>query len=182
MIINLIILGIVIGANNLAAALALGALGAGTHLWRITAVFGFFEFFIPFVGIWLGSSIASMIRGYVSWLAPALIIALGVWTLFSGVTGDGKSEKLAGYVASWEGLILLGAGLSADNLVVGFSLGLVNTRALPVAAAIMVFSVAFTIIGIKTGDIFKRRWEKPAEIAAGFLLILLGLATATGWL
>lgn len=182
MSIKLIILGLVIGSNNLAAALALGALGAGIHRWRIAFVFGFFEFFIPLLGIWLGSYAASLIQGLVSWLGPALIIILGTWTLFSGIRDNRGSAKLADYLASWTGLIMLGAGLSVDNLGLGLSLGLINTRALPVAATIMVFSVAFTLAGLKIGEVSKKHWDKTAEKAAGILLILLGLALATGWL
>lgn len=181
MTINLLILGLVIGSNNLAAALALGAIGAGNYRWRIVSVFGFFEFFIPLVGIWLGISAARLIQDLVSWLGPALIIILGVWTMFSGILNERKFYNLADYVTSWAGLIMLGAGLSVDNLVVGFSLGLVNSKALPVAVTIMVFSVIFTLVGIKIGEISKKRWERTAEITTGILLILLGLISAKGW-
>ncbi len=182
MTINLLILGLVIGSNNLAAAIALGALGAGSYRWRIVSVFGFFEFFIPIIGIWLGITAVRQIQNLVSWLGPALIILLGIWTMFSGILNKRKSYNLVDYVASWAGLFMLGAGLSVDNLVVGFSLGLVNSKALPVAVTTMVFLVTFTLVGIKIGEISKKHWERTAEITTVFLLILLGLASATGWL
>ena len=47
---TLIVLGVVIGANNLSAALALGALGHGHHRSRIVGVFAVFEFTVPLVG------------------------------------------------------------------------------------------------------------------------------------
>jgi len=37
-------------------------------------------------------------------------------------------------------------------------------------------------VGIKIGEISKKRWERTAEITTGLLLMLLGLASATGWL
>lgn len=43
-------MGLVIGSNNLAAALAMGILGNQERWWRILVVFGAFEFLMPLVG------------------------------------------------------------------------------------------------------------------------------------
>ncbi len=61
MAINLFILGAIIGSNNLAAALALGAIGAKTHRPRILLAFGTFEFLVPLLGLWLGRQAANLV-------------------------------------------------------------------------------------------------------------------------
>lgn len=181
MVLSLLILGIVIGSNNLAAALALGAVGAWDRRYRIALVFGVFEFFIPLVGIWLGSSVAAMIESQIVWLAPGLLIALGLWTIAAGARYHPDDRRILLRLTTWKGLILLAAGLSADNLVVGFSLGLGRVNPLLVAGTIAVFSISFTLIGIRLGSVARRHWERPVRITAGLLLIGLGVANAAGW-
>ncbi len=181
MLLSLFVLGIIIGSNNLAAALALGAVGAGERQYRIALIFGLFEFSIPLVGIWLGSSAAASIETHVSWLGPVLLIGLGAWTVRAGIRYTPDDERMILSLTTWRGLVLLAAGLSADNLIVGFSLGLARANPLVVAGTIALFSVTFTLIGIRLGDTARRHWEQPVQIAAGILLIVLGCINAVGW-
>ena len=178
---TLVVLGIVIGANNLSAALALGALGHGRHRGRIVTVFAVFEFSVPLVGTLLGQRLAASISDAFPWLGAVLLIGLGVAVLVSVLRRGHTDERLSRLATSWQGLVLLGAGLSADNLVIGFSLGLAEIPPLALAATIVVFSSAFTFIGVTVGNDLRRHWERRTEIAAGLLLIALGVAVAAGW-
>lgn len=181
MIGTLLVLGVVIGANNLSAALALGALGHGHHRWRIVGVFAAFEFTVPLIGALLGQALATAIADRVPWLGAVLLIGLGILVLASVLRRGNSDDRLARLATSWRGLILLAAGLSADNLVVGFSLGLESVPPLALAATIVVFSSTFTFLGVTLGDDLRRHWERRTEIAAGILLIGLGIAVAAGW-
>lgn len=182
MLVSLLVLGIIIGSNNLAAALALGAVGARERQYRVAFVFGLFEFFIPLVGIWLGSSAAMTVETHFAWLSPVLLIALGAWTVRAGIRYSPNDKRMILRLTTWHGLVLLAAGLSADNLIVGFSLGLARANPLLVAATIAIFSVIFTLSGVRLGSSARRHWERPVEITAGMLLIGLGLVNAAGWL
>lgn len=178
---TLLVLGVVIGANNLSAALALGAIGEGKHRWRIVGVFAAFEFTAPLLGAFVGQTVARQVTERVPWLGAALLIALGVVVLVS-LLRKGKTDKRLRHLAtSWPGLIALGAGLSADNIVVGFSLGLESVSPWALATTIVIFSSAFTFIGVTVGQTLHRRWETVAEVASGLLLIGLGIAVALGW-
>ncbi|HUG45987.1 MAG TPA: manganese efflux pump, partial [Sphingomicrobium sp.] len=73
MLVELLILGAIIGSNNFATALALGALGQKVRRWRIVLTFGLFEFFIPLLGLWLGQRASGFVAGSVDWLGPALL-------------------------------------------------------------------------------------------------------------
>src|SRR6056297_1180365 len=134
---SLLILGAVIGANNFSTSLALGALGQERRLWRVLVVFAAFEFTVPLVGLWLGQRLASAVAGHGGWLGPLLLAGLGLWTLFEATRRTRDRETLARRLTDWRGLVLLAAGLSVDNLVVGFGLGLGGTPPLLMATVIM---------------------------------------------
>jgi manganese efflux pump family protein len=174
-----VFLGAAVGANNFAVALALGALGQTTRRVRITAVFGAFEFLIPLIGLLIGRGAAVILAGAGRWIGAALLAGLALWTLRSAA-GGGDPERLARRVTTYRGLAALAAGLSIDNLLVGFALGLGSTAPLVLAGVIAAFAVGFTLIGLQLGSAGRRHLERPAQWAAGIILLVLALAVAAG--
>ena len=179
---SLLILALVIGSNNFAVALALGAHGQIRRRARIATVFGVFEFFVPLAGIWIGVTVAQRIGAIAGSIGVALIITLGVWTVWSAIRGPGHADEIVARITTNRGLVLLAAGLSIDNLLVGFSLGLGDANPLLVATSIAVFAVIFTLVGLQVGGASRTHWGSTAKVASGLLLIALGLANWAGWL
>lgn len=179
---ELLLLGAVIGTNNLAAALALGALGEIRRRWRILLVFAVFEFSVPLVGLWVGQVTSEAVSGRIDWLGPLLLTGLGIWTLFEARRKTGEQAVLARWLTSWQGIVVLSAGLSVDNLVVGFSLGLGGLSPLAMALTIMSFSVLFSWIGLEIGARSRRSYETPTEIMSGLLLLGIAWADWVGWI
>ena len=179
---NLIILGIIIGSNNFAVALALGALGQAEYRYRVMLVFGVFEFMVPLAGIMLGTAVTESIGWQTNIVGAAILFGLGLVTVIGGIRNPRNDELLARRIVQWDGLIVLAAGLSLDNLIVGFSLGLGKVQPFLLAAAISFFSVIFTWLGMQFGRESRRRWERTAKITSGVLLMLLGVASGVGWL
>jgi putative Mn2+ efflux pump MntP len=177
--VRLIILGVVIGSNNLAAGLALGALGQIPRLWRVVLVFGAFEFSIPLVGMWIGRASSRWIYDQAGWLSILLLVAVGIYVIVAALR-ESADEKLARRATTWGGLALLAAGLSIDNLIIGFSLGLRAYEPLTIAATIALFSMAFTAAGMKAGDVSRRRWERTVGVVAGALLLAVAALEAFG--
>ncbi len=180
--VTLAIFGLVIGANNLTVALALGAIGQRRNQGRILLVFAGFEFSVPLIGVWLGQQMADTLAACADWLGPVLLAGLGMATLISAQGSPRDREKLARTVTSWRGLISLSAGLSVDNLVAGFGLGLGGVSPLALAITIMCFSVVFAWIGLQVGHRVKQDYEKAGSTAAGLLLIVLAGAVLFGWI
>lgn len=171
------LLGAVIGSNNFAAALALGATGQRHRRVRIATIFGLVEFLVPLVGIWVGQRVAGVLIEYASTVGGLLLLAVGGWTIFVGMRASDRGAELAARATSWGGLVALALSLSTDNVLVGVSLGLAGTEPLVLAATIAAFSVAFTLLGLQLGGAARSHWGGRAEILGGVLLVLIGAAT-----
>ena len=180
-LIDFLILGFVIGSNNLAVALSLGAMGQSERRFRVMLVFGVFEFIMPLLGIGLGAATARAVGLHTNVIGAVLLIVLGLLTVIGGIRNRREDEKLAKQVTQWSGLVFLAVGLSIDNVVVGFSLGLGHVDPLAVATTIACFSVLFTWIGMRLGHESRRSWEQIAKIGAGMLLVVFGAANGVGW-
>lgn len=177
----LLLLGLIVGANNLAAALALGALGQFSRRWRIILVFGLFEFFVPLLGITMGQSVALWIEQEVTWVGAGFLAVLGIWTIIAGLRQPAADETLAPKLTTWAGLMGLGAGLSIDNLIIGFSLGLGTVNALAVATTVCLCSVTFTWVGLRLGRVAGPERAPYVTITAGVLLLGLASAQVMQW-
>jgi len=182
MVLTLAVFGLVIGANNLTVSLTLGAIGQRKRRGRILMVFALFEFLVPLIGVWLGQQVTVALVAHIAWLSPALLAGLGLVTLLSALGSRRDREKLARAVSGWRGLIALSAGLSSDNLVVGFGLGLRGTSPLALATTVMCCSVAFAWLGLQVGHRVQRDYEATGSAITGVLLILLAGASLAGWL
>jgi manganese efflux pump family protein len=176
---EILLAAIAISLDNLAVALALGTRSRTPERYRIAGIFAMFGGAAPVLGILLGRSISALATTWAEWIGVAALAMIGAWTIRNAIRHAGRDEPRvapAGYAA----LVLLGATLSIDNLVVGFGLGLHGTEplALGLTAAGMVFVV--TLAGLRAGQVGRRRWGPYAEGAAGGLLILIAVGIAAG--
>jgi len=178
---QLLILGAIIGSNNLATALAIGSLGEVARRWRVVLVFAVFEFTIPLVGLRIGRQASQAAASYVSWLGPVILLVLGGWIVFSALRSTDDAQELAEKVTSWRGLIALSAALSIDNLIVGFSLGLGEIDPLSLAATIGGFAIVFAYLGMAIGNRAQARHRKITKAGTGVMLVALGAAVAMGF-
>lgn len=143
-------------------------------------MFGAFEFCVPLLGMMLGQTASKTFADAFDWLGPALLALLGFWTIFSALRPQQEARQLASRVTTWWGLIGLSAGLSVDNLIVGFSLGLGRVEPLVLAATIAAFSMAFALIGLSLGHRAQASHRRLAETATGLLLIGLAISVMVG--
>ncbi len=175
--IDLILLGIVIASNNLSFALGLGALGTDKYHLRIVLVFTIVEFVIPLVGLFIGQFLKSFLSDIADLIGSLILIGFGIYTIYSTFKTKSQKEKTIRIVTTVKSLLLIALGLSLDNLLVGFSLGLKDVNPLELASFIGFFSMIFTFIGLKTGKFVKQSLGKYVQVFAGIILILFGLFT-----
>ena len=125
MLLKYLLLGIIIGANNFAVSLTLGATGHYERKQRVLVTFGIFEFTVPLLGSLIGKSFSTWLQSNLNWLPPTIFILIGVITLIGLIRGTSKNMSR---ITSTKGIILLAFGLSIDNLALGWSRAAARVR------------------------------------------------------
>jgi putative Mn2+ efflux pump MntP len=175
-VLALILVATALGLSNFAAAIGIGLSGVDTRVrLRVAIVFGTFEAAMPLLGLFLGRHLAAPIGSASSYVGGALLIATGGY----GLLKARRRKATQASVATGTGrLVVAGAALSIDNLVVGFALG---THKVPLAIGaviIGVVSVGMSLVGLELGDRLGAVTEKWSEEIGGAVLILVGAAIA----
>jgi putative Mn2+ efflux pump MntP len=180
-VVGLLLVAVALGLSNFAAAIAIGLSGVDAALrLRVAIVFGAFEAAMPLCGLLLGVRAAHTLGSATSYVGGGLLVATGVyatWQARRRPSGDrsGRSAHLTP-------LVVTGAALSIDNLVVGFALGTHRVPLALAAAVIAVVSVGMSLLGLELGGRLGEAVERWSEELGGAVLILVGVAIAIGLL
>ena len=186
----LLLLAIALGLDNLAAAVAIGADGAGGRTKvRIAVVFGLFEAGMPVLGLVLGRGLADSIGQAARWVGGGVLIAFGIVGLVNAWRaehGHGAAGGGAGNAGGQAGpqrigrMLLTGLVLSADNLAAGFALGAYHTGIALAAVVFGVVSVAMSLAGLELGARIGAAAGERSEVIACGLLVVVGAVIAAG--
>lgn len=138
--------------------------------------FGGFQAGMPVIGWALGSQFMSIIGPIDHWIAFILLAFIGGKMLWEAFTededeGDGKdAEKI-----ELGEYLILAIATSIDALAVGISFAALSVDIVPAVSLIGVTTFIFSVAGVAIGHTFGARYEKPATIVGGVVLILIGL-------
>ena len=138
--------------------------------------FGGFQALMPLTGYLLGSRFASYIERWDHWIAFVLLAFIGgkmLWEAFTEDEDEGDNKN-AERIDLGEYLILAIA-TSIDALAVGISFAALSVDIVPAVSLIGVTTFIFSVAGVAIGHTFGARYEKPATIVGGIVLILIGL-------
>ena len=144
--------------------------------WRMALVcglwFGFFQALMPIIGYFLGAQFQEMIEAYDHWIAFGLLFLIGANMIREAVWG--KEESQDGSLG-FKTMLLLAIATSIDALAVGVSFACIRVKLLSSVIVIGLTTFAFSVLGVKIGNVFGSKYEKSAEIIGGIMLILIGL-------
>jgi putative Mn2+ efflux pump MntP len=166
-----------VGLDNFAASVAIGLAGVDRRVrLRIAVVFGGFEAGMPVIGLLIGRGLSGSLGHQAHIVGGGLLIVagaqMGVAALRSG--DDDGPPALAG--APVGRLIVLAAGLSIDNLIIGFALGAHRAPLVPAVIVIGVVSVGLSLLGLELGQRLGRGVEQRSELLGAAVLVAVGAA------
>jgi putative Mn2+ efflux pump MntP len=170
-----------VGLDNFAAATALGVSGVDRRLrLHIAVIFGIFEGGMPVAGLLIGRSLAHGLGSTAKPVAGALLGVVGAYAIVTELIGDHDDAKKPDL--GLRSLVLIGAVLSIDNLVIGFALGAYHVNLVVAAVTIAVVSVALSLLGLEIGGRLSARLGGRSELVGGAVLVLVGVAIGVGLL
>ena len=146
------------------------------HALTCGVYFGGFQGLMPALGYLLGSQFQNVIVKVDHWIAFILLAFIGgkmLWEAFTEDEDEGDGED-AEKIDLGEYLILAIA-TSIDALAVGISFAALSVDIVPAVSLIGVTTFIFSVVGVAVGHTFGARYEKPATIVGGVVLIFIGL-------
>ncbi|GAA3614899.1 manganese efflux pump MntP family protein [Kineosporia mesophila] len=172
---TLLIIAVGVSADAFAVAVA-----KGLHLKHLTVRdagglaigFGLFQALMPLAGWLLARSFSSYITGIDHWIAFGLLGLIGVKMIREALSPD-EDEDTSDSIGLRE-LLVLSVATSIDALAVGISFAFLSVSILPAVALIGAITTALTLIGVIIGRQAGGRIGRPAEIAGGVILIVIG--------
>ena len=142
-------------------------------VFRLAFHFGFFQFLMPVIGWFAGTTIVRYVSAYDHWVAFALLAFVGIRMIRSGF--DNASEKPKNDPSRGWTLVLLAFATSIDALAIGFSLGLIGVTIWYPAVVIGVVTGLISWLGIFLGNRLGQKFGKRMEIIGGIVLIVIGV-------
>lgn len=170
-----------LGLDTLAVSLGLGLSGLPRARWaRVGLTFALFEGLMPVVGLLIGQRLGTLLGAVAAYIAAAILIAIGGLEIKEAVMDDDDDDDMPIALAptgeTRRPLALVGLSVSLDELAVGFALGVLHVPIGPALAYIAVQAFALTFVGLLIGRRLGRHFGERAELAAGVVLALLGVA------
>jgi putative Mn2+ efflux pump MntP len=141
----------------------------------IAGFFGGFQAFMPLIGWFLGNSLKAYIVALDHWIVFGLLLVLGakmIWDVFKGedeATAASCEERL-----SLKELTVMAIATSIDALAVGITLAFLKVNMLLSVSVIGIVTFAISAFGVLIGNKFGAKYQKPATIVGGAVLILIG--------
>ena len=137
--------------------------------------FGGFQALMPVIGFFLGTLFADAIEAIDHWVAFVLLAFIGINMLKEAFAKKCDCEEEADADMSVKTMFIMAVATSIDALAVGISLAMAGDVNIATAALLIgAFTCAFCTAGVKIGNVFGSKFEDKAQMAGGFILILLG--------
>lgn len=147
------------------------------HALVIALFFGAFQGLMPVIGWALGTQFESYITSIDHWIAFALLALIGAKMLWDAFHEKDECAECA------EGeerldvkeLVMLAIATSIDALAIGITFAFLRVDIVAAALTIAATTFVLSFAGVAAGNQFGSRFRKPATVAGGVVLILIGL-------
>lgn len=139
------------------------------------AWFGGFQALMPLIGFFLGTLFADAIQAFDHWVAFILLALIGINMLKEAFEKCDCEEQPDGDMSA-KTMFVMAVATSIDALAVGIAMAMAGDVNISIAVALIgIITFTLSAVGVKLGNVFGSRFEKPAEITGGVILILLGV-------
>jgi manganese efflux pump family protein len=141
--------------------------------FRLSFHFGLFQFLMPIIGWFLGSSIQTYIENYDHWIVLILLSYVGFKMIKSGFENNSGVKK--GDLSKGMNLVIVSIATSIDALAIGISLAMLQTGIWYPSIIIGIITAGLSVLGVRLGNKLGAKFGKRMEILGGIILILIGI-------
>lgn len=177
-ILELLLIAIGLSMDAFAVSICIGLSMEKRSLSKALIVglyFGVFQAIMPLVGYFFGMQFADRITEYDHWIALILLGFIGLKMIKESIFDSETCPSSASSPLRFKTMIPLSIATSIDALAVGISFSFFNVNIVFSVILIGLVTLIFSMTGVKIGNMFGLKVKKKAELAGGFLLILIGL-------
>lgn len=140
-----------------------------TALW-----FGDFQALFPLLGFFAANTFSKYVTAVDHWIIFALLAFIG-GNMIREAFGEEEENSRETAQFDWRHMLPLAVACSIDAFAVGVSFAFMQVNIWFSVIVIGVVTGAFSAAGLYIGRVFGARWQKPAQIAGGAVLVLIGL-------
>lgn len=140
-----------------------------TALW-----FGGFQALFPLLGFFAANTFSKYVTAVDHWIIFALLAFIG-GNMIREAFGEEEENSRETAWFDWRHMLPLAVACSIDAFAVGVSFAFMKVNIWFSVIVIGVVTGAFSAAGLYIGRVFGARWQKPAQIAGGAVLVLIGL-------
>lgn len=140
-----------------------------TALW-----FGGFQALFPLLGFFAANTFSKYVTAVDHWIIFALLAFIG-GNMIREAFGEEEENSRETAQFDWRHMLPLAVACSIDAFAVGVSFAFMKINIWFSVIVISVVTGAFSTVGLYIGRVFGARWQKPAQIAGGAVLVLIGL-------
>jgi len=141
----------------------------------LALLFGGFQGLMPVVGWFLGSQLLWLIEPVDHWIAFCLLGFIGAKMIWDALHEDDEVEEVTG--VAWGEFLMLAVATSIDALAVGLSFAALSVDIVPAALLIFATTFVLSLVGVAVGNFFGARYQAPAQVVGGVVLIGIGVKT-----
>ena len=135
----------------------------------LAACFGMFQALMALIGFMLGLQFSEMIKEWDHWVAFTLLVIIGC----NMIKESRQQTDSPIPCLTLKCLLTLGIATSVDALAVGVSFAFLDVEILSAAGIIGLTAFLLSIVGVKSGHFFGRKFKSRVEVFGGVVLILI---------
>ena len=176
--IKIIAVAVSLALDVFAVSVGVGMRGVSTALKvRIGIAFATAEIVMNLAGAALGAALGHFIGNVAGYIGFAALFGLGIYMIAESLR-ESTAHRALDMSQGW-GLLIASLSISLDSLGIGFSILYIGVPLAVALGTIGTVSVGATALGLWLGRTLGRRVEERAELFAGIVLALTGIAFAS---
>lgn len=166
-----IIIAVSLSMDAFSLSLAYGTLGLPKkQIYSLALIVGIFHFFMPQIGMFIGSSILNILKINPDFIVCAVLTIIGLEMIYETF----KEKEEIKPMKTLE-LFFFAFAVSIDSFSVGLTLTSINENYILSSLTFATVSFIFTLIGLLLGNKIKKLIGKISTVLGGIILITVGI-------